>query len=154
MNTRLALAALLLWTGSASADLADAMAKCKTIADASARTICYDAINAATPETPPAPAAPAAPAVPASPPPPAAPAAPEAPKPDEIHGKIAGEIGGWRLGDIIKLQDGTRWKVIADDRTGFKVRTNPDVTIKKSFFSWWLSIDGSSYRTKVQQLDQ
>ena len=143
MKTLLALASLLLWSGTACADFAGAMAQCKSIADPQARVICYDAISIAMPE-------PTAPATSA----PVAPTAVETPVPDEIKGRIAGEIGGWRLGTVIKLEDGSRWKVISDDRTGFKARTNPAVTLKRGYFNWWLSIDDSSFRTKVMELQQ
>lgn len=147
------LAALLLLgtSGSAAAGLADAMAQCKSIADAQARTTCYDAISAVAAEPAAAPPPPAtAPAAAA----PAAPAtAPEAQAPQVIHARLVGEIGGWERGSVLSLDNGSRWKVTTDGRVGFPKRSNPAVTLKRSWLNWWLSLDGTSYRTKVQSVE-
>lgn len=133
-------------SGSTAAGLAEAMAQCKSIADAQARTTCYDAISAVAAEPAATPAQTDAP--------PAAPAAQSEPEaPQVIRARLAGEISGWQRGSVLRLDDGSAWKVTTDGRVGFPKRSNPAVTLTPSWFNWWLTLDGTSYSTKVQSVD-
>lgn len=156
--------------GNAAADEAS-LRRCRSIADASARLACYDAIGlpgvaarpgAASPLAPPASPA-AAPAAAAG----AAPAAAvperfgfeeraaraaEARQPDRIESYIPGRFEGWRPNSQIRLANGQVWQVV-DDSSLMRMWENPRVVVRRGALSgFFLDIEGDNRSPRVRRV--
>lgn len=110
--------------------------QCRQLTDTALRLVCYDAI--ALPDA--APAAAATPAAPAN--------------PDELHTRLVGKFDGWKHNMLLRLENGTVWKVTSDEG-GYAsgIPDNPAVTLSRSASgAWWLQIEGVKRNIKVKRV--
>jgi hypothetical protein len=143
---------LMLVSTTAMADDA-ALQQCRSLANATARLACYDAIPLAPRATAPAAAAPAA-------------ATPEqrfglesvkkakSEEPSAIDSTIVGKFEGWGPNSRIKLANGQVWRVVDGSEAVLEPMTNPKVRIEKNFIgTMFLRIEGSNQTAKVRRVE-
>jgi hypothetical protein len=71
-----------------------------------------------------------------------------------ISSSIRGELRGWQNGSVFELENGQRWRVVDDDFQAVRLLTNPKVTISPGAFgSWYMLVEGTSVKAKVQRSD-
>jgi len=69
-----------------------------------------------------------------------------------IESQIEGKFKGWKRGQIIKLANGQKWKVISY-RTVYVNMENPKVTISEGFWgSYNLKVEGLNAMAKVKRI--
>jgi hypothetical protein len=147
-----AMAILALLMGAGERDLS----QCAGVDDPGARLACYDALAGRTA----APGA-AAPAAPMPPVPVAVPApnldefgkAPKSTAPDSMTAHVVGKFTEWKLGTLIRLDNGQVWQAI-EDRSFFypNVPENPEVEITKGVFGYRLEIKAIGRRISVKRI--
>lgn len=74
---------------------------------------------------------------------------------DVITSNVIGEFKGWRMGTIIKLENGQTWQVSDQSQlVGIKAMSNPKVTIRPALLGGWrLQVDGYNTVAKVKRID-
>jgi hypothetical protein len=147
-----AVAILALLMGAGERDLS----QCAGVDDPGARLACYDAL-AGRPATPgPAGPAVAAPPVPVAVPAPSVDAFGKPPKstaPESITARVVGKLTEWKLGTLIKLDNGQVWQAV-EDRSFFypNVPDNPEVEITNGVFGYRLEIKAIGRRISVRRV--
>jgi len=150
------------------------LGRCRELADARARLVCYDALPlGGSSARAPAPAAPAPAAAPASPPR-AASAAPAVPpgltsearearfgleqkaaaqeELSAIQSHIPGLFEGWRPNMRIRLANGQVWQ-IADDSGRMMERRDPKVTVRRAALgAFFLDFEGDNRSPRVRRI--
>ena len=67
---------------------------------------------------------------------------------------VPGQVGGWKQGQMLTLDNGQRWRVMDTGVTFPRPRTDPKVTIAPGFLgAWYLRLDDSTPPIKVQRVD-
>lgn len=156
-------AAFVFLAGSALAATDADLARCRAVADAAARLVCYDALSLAAPPaagtSPPTAVAvlPAPVAVPASSVPAAAgfgfemraiQSAPEA-----MDSRVPGLFDGWERGTRIRLDNGQVWQVIDDSRAYIGLR-DPKVRISRAAMgSFIFEVEGRRSAARVRRVE-
>jgi hypothetical protein len=143
-----AAATLALLMGAAERDLS----QCAAVDAAAARLACYDAL-AGRPATPGS-------GAPAAPLPPVAVPAPNVdsfgkppPVPEALSARIVGRFTEWKLGTLIKLDNGQVWQAIEDREFVYpNVPENPEVEITKGTFGYRLEIKAIGRRISVKRV--
>lgn len=147
-----AAAILALLMGAGERDLS----QCAGVDDATARLACYDAL-AGRPTAP----GTAVPAAPMPPVPVAVPVpnldafgkAPQSTAPETMTARIVGKFTEWKLGTLIKLDNGQVWTAV-EDRSFYypNVPENPEVEITKGLFGYRLEIKSIGRRISVKRV--
>ncbi|GHE31894.1 hypothetical protein ACFOED_07655 [Vulcaniibacterium thermophilum] len=74
---------------------------------------------------------------------------------EPIRSAIVGSFRGWSSGDVLRLENGQRWRVV--DTPPMAIRgslENPKVTIAPGFMgAWYLQVDGHSPKAKVKPVE-
>lgn len=74
---------------------------------------------------------------------------------EPIRSAIVGSFRGWSSGDVLRLENGQRWRVI--DTPPMAIRgslENPKVTIAPGFMgAWYLQVEGHSPKAKVKPIE-
>jgi hypothetical protein len=128
--------------------------RCRSIADAAARLICYDAVRPA-------------PVQQASQVPAAAPSAPLRADPsaqqfglvqrapesnDAIHSRLEGAFEGWGPRQVFKLANGQVWQSVETSSAYYALR-DPKVTIRRAMLgSFLMEIDGVTQAIRVRRV--
>jgi hypothetical protein len=145
-----AVAILALLMGAGERDLS----QCAGVDDPGARLACYDALagRTATPGS----AGPSAPMPPVPVPAPSVDAfgkAPVSTAPESITARVVGKLTEWKLGTLIKLDNGQVWQAIEDRSYVYpNVPENPEVEIIKGVFGYRLEIKAIGRRISVKRI--
>lgn len=159
-RVRFVFLALLGFAGTASAQSAADMQRCRALNDAAARLACYDAIPLGAVSAPAAPAGTPARAVTTAPvaPPPQTPAQfgmeqkTQPAKLDAIESSVVGRVDGWGPGTRFELANGQVW-VVSDDSSAFANLNNPKARISRGMFgSFFLEMEGTNRAPKVKRI--
>ncbi|MCW4456200.1 hypothetical protein OK348_15535 [Flavobacterium sp. MXW15] len=68
--------------------------------------------------------------------------------------RISGSIRGWSRGDVLRLENGQRWRVVQGDLFLRQPVDNPDVNIAPgNMGGWYLQLPGQNQRAKVERID-